>query len=232
MRPLTAATYNIRKAVGADKMRLPSRILGVVEEIGPDIVVLQEADRRFGARQSVIPESLLSDHGFKAVPFGVRDGGLGWHGNAILVRDEISILDKRIISIPTLEPRGAVLTKLEVGGQPFYVVGMHLDLSGLWRKRQTRAIRQELAALDRLPTILMGDMNEWQPNAWATGELAIGYKPVPVEASFPAKSPLVRLDRVFVSDDVEVEDAGVHLSPVAMVASDHLPVWMRFRLDG
>lgn len=227
---LTAVSYNIRKAVGADRRRAPDRILDVLDELSPDIVILQEADRRFGARQAVLPSGLLEGRGYRPVEFGVREGGLGWHGNAVLVRQPLAPLGRAVLAIPALEPRGAVLVELAQAGRPFFIVGMHLDLSGLWRRRQTRAIRRELAARPSRPTLLMGDMNEWQPLGGASGEFAIGYRPLVTEPSFPARAPLVRLDRAFVSDDIEVTGAGVHHSDRAAVASDHLPLWVKFRL--
>jgi endonuclease/exonuclease/phosphatase family metal-dependent hydrolase len=39
-----------------------------------------------------------------------------------------------------------------------------------------------------------------------------------------------RLDRIFVSPDVEIIDSGVHHSNLARNASDHLPVWARIRI--
>ena len=44
------ASYNIRKAIAADRRRRPERIIEILGEIGADVVLLQEADRRFGAR--------------------------------------------------------------------------------------------------------------------------------------------------------------------------------------
>jgi endonuclease/exonuclease/phosphatase family metal-dependent hydrolase len=40
----------------------------------------------------------------------------------------------RALDLPTLEPRGAVMAELLIGDRPLRVVGMHLDLSGLWRR--------------------------------------------------------------------------------------------------
>ena len=49
------ASYNIRKAVGLDWRRNPGRIVDVLAEIDADVVVLQEADKRVGARAGVLP---------------------------------------------------------------------------------------------------------------------------------------------------------------------------------
>ncbi len=55
---------------------------------------------------------------------------MGWHGNAILVKRNVGILECAALDLPTFEPRSAVLAELLIGDQPLRVVGMHLDLSG------------------------------------------------------------------------------------------------------
>ena len=57
------ASYNIRKAVGLDWRRDPDRIVDVLAEIDADVVVLQEADRRIGARAGVLP----LDHNIRVI---------------------------------------------------------------------------------------------------------------------------------------------------------------------
>ncbi len=60
---LTVATFNIRKAIGTDRRRDPARILRVLDEIGADVVALQEADKRVGTRGGAVPHSLIERHG-------------------------------------------------------------------------------------------------------------------------------------------------------------------------
>jgi endonuclease/exonuclease/phosphatase family metal-dependent hydrolase len=81
---LRLASYNIRKAVGLDWKRKPERILAVLDEIGADVVVLQEADKRLGLRPAAIPLGLLSTHGTYQHLDPGPGPSLGWHGNAIL----------------------------------------------------------------------------------------------------------------------------------------------------
>ena len=138
------ASYNIRKALGTDRVRNPLRILKVLQEIDADIVALQEADRRFGVRSSVLPQMLIDHHtDYVPVPLDVQQDSMGWHGNAILVRKGMEVTHHDIIHIPYLEPRGVVTATVETpGGAKLSVFGMHLDLSGLWRGRQARAITE------------------------------------------------------------------------------------------
>ena len=65
---LTFASYNIHKAVGLDGRRDPDRIIAVLRELDADIIALQEADRRFGERETALPRALLDDTHWKVVP--------------------------------------------------------------------------------------------------------------------------------------------------------------------
>ena len=248
---LTLATYNMRKAVGLDRRRDPLRILKVLEEVGADIIALQEADRRTGGRASAVPHELWEGHSqWRPVPLGVRNRraldrlpkvgarvddwlnvdtrNIGWHGNAILVRPDVGVLDVQALELPTLEPRGAVLAELLVNDRPIRVVGLHLDLSGLWRRRQLKAISEAVAVRpQKMPTVLMGDTNEWRANAACLRDLEPRYAIVAPGPSFHARRPLAVLDRLFVDRSLRVEQAGVHDSELARTASDHLPVWAR-----
>ena len=245
---LTVASYNMRKAIGIDRRRDPHRVLDVIHEIDADIVALQEADRRFGGRASAVPHELIDSHGiYKPVQFGVRHKrtlesarkhtdrlfkvntrNIGWHGNAILVKHHIGVLDCEALDLPTLEPRGAVIAELLVGEKPIRVVGMHLDLSGLWRKRQMKAILDAIAVRpQKMPTILMGDTNEWRTQAGCLADLGGEFQIAPTGPSFHARHPVAQLDRIIVHKDLNIEAAGVHMSAAARRASDHLPIWTR-----
>jgi endonuclease/exonuclease/phosphatase family metal-dependent hydrolase len=167
---ITVASYNMRKAIGTDRRRNPGRVLRVLEEIGADVVALQEADKRVGTRGAAVPHALIDDHGlYRACDFNVthtdrlaRAHGslmdrlpdhpltaplrkldfrnLGWHGNAILVKSGVEVTDAEAINLPTIEPRGAVMAELRVGNADLRVIGMHLDLSGIRRRQQVLKI--------------------------------------------------------------------------------------------
>ena len=224
---LTIASYNIHKGVGSDGRRSPERILDVLDEIAADVVLLQEADTRFGVRRSVLPGELLAAHGWVAAPLG-NHGALGWHGNAVLVRGQVQLTHSAPIYLPALEPRGAVLADVMLGNHTLRLVGAHLDLSGLWRARQARAMVAAVAqAPGNPPELVMGDFNEWRGGGAALGELALHWRELRLPASFPARLPLGRLDRAFASHALNVADAGVQASALARAASDHLPIWVR-----
>jgi endonuclease/exonuclease/phosphatase family metal-dependent hydrolase len=229
---LTVASYNIHKGVGLDRRRDPDRILAVLREIDADVIALQEADRRFGTRAAVIPRQSLDEHSpWKPVAPGMRPLSIGWHGNVLLVRREIEVIDIGPVALPTLEPRGAVCATLRMGGQLLRVVGMHLDLSGLRRRHQVRAVCDHLSRFgDDAPAVLMGDMNEWSVSRGALSAFAPDFNVMAPGRSFPARRPLAQLDRFAVSAAWNVEQCGVHHSALAAVASDHLPIWARLSL--
>lgn len=224
---LTVASYNIHKAVGSDGRRVPERIVDVLDEMAADVAILQEADTRFGVRTAVLPAALLQARGWVAAPLGVLEQALGWHGNAILVRGGVSLTDSRRIILPALEPRGAVLADVAMGTLTLRLVGAHLDLSGLRRARQMQAIIDAVArAPGNPPELVMGDFNEWRAGG-ALLASARQWREIALPPTFPARLPLGRLDRVFAHHALRVADAGVHSSPLARAASDHLPVWVR-----
>ena len=222
---LRVASYNIRKAVGTDRHRSPQRILDVLAEIDADVVAVQEADRRFGARLAALPLRLIEQSAYEVITVAARDGSIGWHGNALLVRRGARVEATGRVPLPMLEPRGAVLADLEIKGQPLRVVGMHLDLSGLHRRRQGHAITSAVGERAARPTVLMGDTNEWRPHAGCLADFAHLFRIAPTGPSFHSRRPVGRLDRIMVSDGVEIVNCGVHHSALAARASDHLPVW-------
>ena len=195
---ITVASYNIHKGIGLDRRRDPARVLEVLCEIDADVVALQEADRRFGTRAMVIDHHLLEEHSpYKAIPFGRRVASMGWHGNALLVRRETAVVYCTAIHLPALEPRGAVSADVRAQDLPFRIVGMHLDLSGLWRRRQAQAIMAHCdGAAERRPTVLMGDLNEWNPTSGCLRDFAHRFTFAPTGPSFHVRRPVGRLARL------------------------------------
>lgn len=223
---LRVASYNIRKAIGTDRRRSPLRILEVLKEIDADVVALQEADRRFGARLAALPASMIAHHtSYAIVDLAARDGSIGWHGNALLVRRGIAVETTARLPLPTLEPRGAVLGEFRIDGHLLRVVGMHLDLSGFARRRQGHAIVTALKERVPCATIVMGDTNEWRPHAGCLVDFAHRFRIAPTGASYHSRRPVGRLDRIMVDPDTRIVACGVHASALAVKASDHLPIW-------
>lgn len=229
---IRVASYNIRKAIGTDRRRRPERTLEVLNELDADVVALQEADRRFGSRLAALPPRLIVEHSdYKPVAFEARAGSIGWHGNAILVKKHVEVLGCSLFGLPALEPRGAVMADVAVDGARLRVVGMHLDLSGLWRRRQAQAIIAHLAARSGdWPAVLMGDLNEWSTRGGCLRDFAAHHLLAPCGRSFHARRPIAQLDHIMVTPDLVIRASGAHASPTSQRASDHLPVWADLKL--
>jgi endonuclease/exonuclease/phosphatase family metal-dependent hydrolase len=111
-------------------------------------------------------------------------------------------------------------------GEVVRVVGMHLDLSGLWRRRQAHAIMSHIDACSPArPTVMMGDLNEWSAERGCLRDFGRDFSYAETGPSFHTRRPVARLDRIMISPDLKVVDCGVHASAASRKASDHLPIW-------
>lgn len=221
---LRFASYNIHKAVGMDRKRDPERIIAVLREVHADVIALQEADRRLGAREAVLPRALLDDSPWRVAPLAKRAQSMGWHGNAILVRRDLQIEECHALDLPTLEPRGAACAVIAAGGQSFRVIGTHLDLSGLKRRDQVRSLLGFNRECIAMPTVILGDFNQWGHSTGAMREFGSEWTLVTPGPSYPSRAPVARLDRIVHCGGWQCEDAHVHRSALSAVASDHLPI--------
>ncbi|WP_299692116.1 endonuclease/exonuclease/phosphatase family protein [uncultured Tateyamaria sp.] len=212
----------MRKARGLDQMRKPERIIQVINGLKADIVVLQEADKRLGARPSALPPQMIeADTDFALVDVSLNDVSIGWHGNAVLARKGLDVCNVDRLDLPGLEPRGAVRVQLDVGAG-LTVVAAHLGL----RRRDRRA---QLAKLNKDTSqdthcVIAGDFNEWSTTK-GFEPLAARFDTYSPGRSFHARRPIAGLDRFALTTGVTLRDAGVDQSPLARVASDHLPIW-------
>jgi endonuclease/exonuclease/phosphatase family metal-dependent hydrolase len=217
-------SYNIRKAVGLDWRRDPLRIIRVLQELDADVVALQEADKRLGSRPAVLPEDLLYDHtGLRILQ--ITDGpSSGWHGNALLVRDEWQAVRTERFSLPGIEPRGALRADLEGPGGDVTVIGTHLGLRRGCRQLQLAHLLDEIGA-DAPRTVLAGDMNEWSTRI-GFDLIDDVFEMIMPGRSFHTSRPVAALDRFAVGKGLKPLASGVHRVGDAKRASDHLPVWI------
>lgn len=222
---LRVATYNIRKCIGLDWRRRPDRILAVLAEIGADVVALQEADRRFGAREATLSREALAEAGWRPVSVARAPESIGWHGNVILLGPGAEAEEARAIDLPFLEPRGAVTATVQVRGVCLRVVGMHLGLTQRPRVKQAAAIIAEVEKGPPHPAVLMGDTNEWRDLAGALSLFGASHRLSEPAPTFHAARPVAALDRIAVSPELDFAASGAHDSPLARRASDHLPLW-------
>jgi endonuclease/exonuclease/phosphatase family metal-dependent hydrolase len=94
------------------------------------------------------------------------------------------------------------------------------------RARQAETILRVAADGVGRPTLLIGDLNEWRMGKRSSLTfLSPIFDPSHATvASFPSRFPLFPLDRVLGNPHHLVTSVSVHDTPLARVASDHLPV--------
>ncbi|MGE3968788.1 MAG: endonuclease/exonuclease/phosphatase family protein [Dongiaceae bacterium] len=220
------ASYNVHKCVGMDNRFDPDRIAAVIGELGADVLALQEVDQRFGRRAGLIDLARLErESGLVPVPLAGRSRSQGWHGNLLLFRKG-TVRDVHPISLPGVEPRGALVVDIELAGGPLRIVTTHLGLRRRCRAQQARTILKAVGARAERPTLLLGDLNEWRVGSRSS---LLHFDPAfgPVTAalpSFPARFPLFALDRILARPQSLISGIEVHDTPLARIASDHLPV--------
>jgi endonuclease/exonuclease/phosphatase family metal-dependent hydrolase len=220
--PLTVATYNIHGAVGTDGRLAPQRIAEVLREIDADVIALQEVPLGGGGMPSVLT-LLQQASGFHAVEGPTEDSAERRYGNAVLSRYPITDTRNIDLSFGSREPRGALDADIDCNGHPLRVIATHLGLRPAERRHQIRLLLQAFDT-DRMPVILTGDLNEWfvwgRPLRW----LVSHFEPVPAPPTFPSRLPVFALDRLWISPRHRLVRVTVHATPLARLASDHLPL--------
>src|SRR3546814_17648240 len=79
-----------------------------------------------------------------------------------------------------------------MNGQTIRVFGMHLDLSGLWRRRQAAAIIAYAGQQEGMPPVLMGDLNEWSAQGGRLRDFAHHFHFEDFGQRFHARAPVAR----------------------------------------
>jgi endonuclease/exonuclease/phosphatase family metal-dependent hydrolase len=141
--------------------------------------------------------------------------------------------------VPGLEPRGAVWAASEVDGHALKVVTTHLGLVPREQRLQASALvsKEWLGQPDATgPTLLAGDFNatsitrpyQTLVRKFADSQRVFGQKPT--LKTFPSAFPAIRIDHVFISPHIRVTGVSVPFSPLARVASEHLPLILDFEI--
>jgi endonuclease/exonuclease/phosphatase family metal-dependent hydrolase len=210
------ATYNLHGCVGRDGRRDPERIAQVIGELACDTVGLQEV---YGL------DAVAGRLGMNAVagpPFV-------WHGrhvgNALLTKRPVLSLRHHDYSWRGCEPRSLLDVELDVGGAPLRIFVAHFGLGARERRFQVRKLvhlLRETPAGERV--VVLGDINEWMPLSRPIAWLHELLGHAPAEKTFPARWPLLALDRVWVRPHGTLLALEAYRSPLAAEASDHLPL--------
>ena len=228
------ASYNVHKCVGTDQRFDPDRIAAVIDEIGADVVALQEAAQRFGERNALIDFARLErEHGLVAVSLTDNNGRHGWHGNVLLFREAV-VRNVNPLRLPGVEPRGALVADVDLDVGPLRIVAAHLGLLRHSRARQAEAILTTVCAQSERPTLLLGDLNEWRlGNRSSLRSFDPHFGPLGADLpTFPSRFPLLALDRILGNPQSMISSIEVHNTTLARVASDPLPIKARIDVAG
>lgn len=154
------------------------------------------------------------------------------HGNAILSSSPLTRGERWDISAHRFEQRGLLVTRTIVNQRPVILLCVHLALTRAARLRQMEWLAHWIVReAPSGPLILAGDFNDWQsdsiPIFHALGLCEVAITLGQTAKTFPAFSPALALDKMFVREFTPME-----LVPAAKAAwlSDHLPYIARLRL--
>ncbi|HEX2114116.1 MAG TPA: endonuclease/exonuclease/phosphatase family protein [Alphaproteobacteria bacterium] len=222
---LTVVTYNVHSSVGRDRICNPDRILRVVAEINPDIIAFQEVSHRH----------IEGTDGDQFAYFRERTGmhavaGLNLlydrrrFGNALFSRWPITACRRIDLSVYGREPRGAIDADVDVHGHRLRIIATHLGLGPGERRRQVERLAHALHEGSELPTVILGDFNIFGRERKLLHRLGAPIARKDCPASFPARMPLLGLDRIWTRPGLLLHSLAAHRSALAAVASDHLPV--------
>lgn len=215
-------SYNIR-TLRDDRAALAA----VVRELAPDVLLVQEAPRRFRWRHKCAALA----HSLDLV---VAAGGLPGLGNLVLTDLRVQVERTWCLRFP-LTPgrhlRGAAFVQCRVRDTPFVVVASHLATDPVERPEQARLLRRALADLPAA-VVLGADVND-TPGGAAWRAVADGLVDAATTAAaggggdrptyWRSNRPR-RIDGIFVDPRITVESYRVLDTPESRRASDHLPV--------
>lgn len=220
---LRVATYNIHACIGRDGRFDPQRTAQVLGELDADVIALQEVEHhRVGDRDLL--EFLAASSGYHAIAGPTLLRSERHYGNALLTRHPVAAVELLDLTAAHCEPRGAIEALLDWDGEPIQIIATHLGLRPRERRTQLRRLLDRCAGASADYSILLGDLNEWllwgRPLRWLRQQFA----DVPHVRTYPAGLPLFALDRIWVHPSAALRHIEPHVSPLARVASDHLPL--------
>ena len=217
--------HELRDAVRAER----SDLVFLQEVRGPSVKAGRRAKNvGHGGDHEFLADQIWLDHAYgrNAVADG-RD-----HGNALLSRYPITGWRNHDVSVPGAEPRGLLhcVIQLDAPAPALHVVCVHLGLRESHRRQQLMRLSQMLLGEvpAGAPLVVAGDFNDWRSLADGvlrdTGLVEVFRQRDGMHArSFPARWPLLRLDRIYVRDVAASRPLPLSRRPWSTL-SDHAPL--------
>jgi endonuclease/exonuclease/phosphatase family metal-dependent hydrolase len=231
-------SWNIHKGIGGrDRRYSLARIIDCIESENPDIICLQEVDRLVRrSRFDDQPRLLARYFRCHSVYQSNVAVGEGSYGNLVLSRWPVESRHRISLRQGSRKPRGAQLLLIDSPEGRLHLVHTHLGLAERERHWQVGRLLGHMLfrSADNLPTVVIGDFNDWR-DTLADGPLvANGFMQVTHPSSrfrtFPAWMALGAIDKAFVRGAIDVRHARVVKTSLTREASDHLPVVVDFHL--
>ena len=241
---LNVVTYNIHKGLSQFNRRLVlHEIKDRLQSLEADVAFLQEVQGKHdanarrhvswpdtGQHEFLTYEGCHSVYGMNAV---YQDGH---HGNAVVSRHPIPVWENVDVSHHPLESRGLLHCEVEIPGwkDRLHCINVHLGLSARSRRFQIEWLCERIRAAvpKKGPLVVAGDFNDWQGKASAVlaDELRLSevfqQKEGRHARSFPARLPMLTLDRIYVRD-LQVEAVERHVGGAWSRLSDHVALAAR-----
>lgn len=233
------ATYNIHKCKGLDGKVRPSRIAEVLRCVNADILALQEVvSVENGVRELNQARYLADELGMQlAIGENRRHAG-GAYGNVVLSRLPLHSVCNYDISVPGRERRGCLRTDVRLDTETVHVFNVHLGTAFMERRHQgKRLLDAELLRSQSVagPRIVLGDFNEWT-RGLASQLLAGEFQSADIRlhlrtrVTYPGVFPMLHLDHIYYDQTLVLDGVGLYRTGLALVASDHLPLYADFRV--
>lgn len=229
---LTVASYNVHRWTGVRGGRAfhPDKAYGVLDELGADVLALQEALRPFDGPDPL--REVAERLGYHLAFVVTRMHKRGELGNAVLSRWPLAGALAINLSFGRFERRAALAVRLRGDDRSLTVAATHLAIVDRTRARQVRALLDH-PQLANGPAVLVGDMNAWRPTK-ASRQLDDHFQTRHHNAewppSYPSVRPVLALDRLY-ARGAQVLSMRAHASEAARRGSDHLPVVAELELE-
>ena len=222
---ITVASFNIHQCLGTDNRKDPERTAGVIAELNAHLVGLQEVHSTF--IESPQLDTLTQTTGFTVIPGPTMQRSQGHYGNVLLTAYSPITVRSIDLSFPGREPRGAIDAELDIQDRSVRVIVTHLGLNVRERQFQVNRLADSLLPQKHDLLVLMGDFNEWLPFRRQLLLLNRLLGKISIRPTYPSRYPILALDRIWVRPKQALQSLKIHKSPLARIASDHLPLKAR-----
>ncbi len=229
-------TYNVHRCRGMDGLTSPLRIARILKNLKPDIIALQEVVSK-GPRtagQEEVMGSLLRMVPVLA-PTRTLRGRL--YGNVVLSRMGAVSRAACDLSQPGREPRLCQRVDYDVNGRLLHIFNVHLGTSTKERRKQASILASFIDNRDATGSkIVLGDFNEWRKGVvtqlLSEKFMSIDLAPVTMwKRTYPGLFPVLHLDHIYYSGDIEIISVKVVRRLPVLVASDHMPILVELKVS-